>query len=164
MSDSELTTYKKARHLHQIGIVVEDLDSSVKNWREIYGVESWTFMEFNHENLKDIRGDGQSYQEEFHFRIAAAYVGEMQIELVEANETMPMYAEFLKQTGGGLHHFKERVSDDEMEHTLAEYERNGCRTIFGGRFHNISFYYIDTKEKLGFNLEIGNCEKLDYSK
>jgi len=164
MTESELAAYGKTRRLHQIGIVVKDLDSTVEAWRALYGVEPWTFMEFSHENLKEVRGDGKAYQKGFHFRIAAAYVGETQIELIEANETMPMYQEFLEQTGGGLHHFKERVPNEEMEATLVEYERNGCRTIFGGKFHNISFYYIDTKEKLGFNLEIGNCEKLDTSR
>jgi 4-hydroxyphenylpyruvate dioxygenase-like putative hemolysin len=143
---------------------VKDLDSAVENWSGMYCAGPWILMEFNHENLKQIRSDGKSHQAAFHFRIAASYIGEMQIELIEANETMPMYQEFLEQTGGGLHHFKERIPDEKMEDTLAEYERNGCRVIFGGKFHNITFYYIDTKEKLGFNLEIGNCEKLDYSK
>ena len=51
-----------------------------------------------------------------------------------------------------------------MEEVRTIFAQNGMRTLFGGKYHNVSFYYIDTVDKLGFLLELGNCEKLDSSR
>ena len=150
--------------IRQIGIVVKDLKTTVANFEGAVSSGNWSFLEFNHKNLSDIVRDDYSAHEDFYFHIAAAMHNNIQIELIEPNETVPIYQDFYNKTGGGIHHFKARIPNEEMDEVRTIFAQNGMRTLFGGKYHNVSFYYIDTVERLGFLLELGNCEKLDSNK
>ena len=66
--------------------------------------------------------------------------------------------DFLKKTGGGIHHIKEKIDEPEMAQTLDWYTQNGMKEILGANYYNVSFHYPDTLEKLGIQIELGNCE------
>jgi methylmalonyl-CoA/ethylmalonyl-CoA epimerase len=160
MTDDELREFNKKRKIHQLGIVVKNLDEAIKAWQEIYMVGPWTVMEFSNKNVTGIVSDRKSIKEVFKYRIAASYIGELQIELIEANDSMPIYQEFLEKTGGGLHHIKEKISNDKIDEQLSYFAEKGMGLMFGGYYYNINFYYPDTVQKLGVQLELGNCEKI----
>ena len=164
VSSSTLKDLGLSLDIRQIGIVVSDLKTAVANFERTISSDSWSFLEFNHKNLSEIVSDDYSAHEDFYFHIAAAMYNNIQIELIEPNETVPIYQDFYNKTGGGIHHFKARIPDEEMEEVRTIFAQNGMRTLFGGKYHNVSFYYIDTVDKLGFLLELGNCEKLDSSR
>ncbi|MDY3868019.1 MAG: VOC family protein [Pyramidobacter sp.] len=160
MTDEELRAYNSKRQVKQLGIVVSDLDEAVKAWTEVYRVGPWSYLHFTNENIDNQVCDGKSVKEKFSYRIAASFIGDLQIELVEANETVPIYQEFLERTGGGIHHFKEKIADENMQEELERFRAIGSETMFGGNFYNLSFYYPDTQKNLGIQIELGNCEKL----
>ena len=146
--------------IRQIGIVVKDLEKAAAQFEDSFSSGPWSFFEFSSNNLTDVVREDSCAHESFYFHVAAAMHGNIQIELIEPNESVPIYQDFFNRTGGGIHHFKAKVADEEMDHVREILAQNGMRTLFGGKYHNISFYYIDTIDKLGFQLELGNCEKL----
>ncbi len=146
--------------IRQIGIVVQDLKKAVTQFEGLIKSNEWSYLYFDCNNLSDIVRDDAYVHEDFYFHVAAAMHNSIQLELIEPNDSVPIYQEFFDRTGGGIHHFKAKVPDERMEQVREIFAQNGMRTIFGGKYYNISFYYIDTIDKLGFLLELGNCEKL----
>ena len=157
MTNEELTAYNKNRKIFQIGIVVKDVDEAVEQWETLYQVGPWRKVTFGQACLKDIVAAEGAVKEGFAYRAAMTMIGDLQIEFIEANESVPIFHEFLKKTGGGLHHIKERVSDDVLPGVLKDYADRGMPPVFGAQFYNANFYFMDTVDKLGVQLEFGNC-------
>lgn len=157
MTNEELLAYNKNRKIFQLGIVVKDIDEAVKQWEEVYKVGPWKIVDFGEHCLRDIINEKGSAKPGFAYRAAMTFVGDLQIEFIEANESVPIFNEFLKKTGGGLHHIKEQVSDDILPDMLKEYADRGMPAVFGAHYYNANFYFMDTVEQLGVQIELGNC-------
>ena len=145
------------RKISQIGIVVEDLEASVKEWVEEYDVGPWTILTHSSEYLTETKTSPRGAAKEWTFYIALAMAGDIQIELVEPVYGLPLYEDFLKKHGdGAIHHFKEIMPNEELDKVLEEYERRGIEILFGGNFFGARFYYPDTISMLGTQIELGN--------
>lgn len=144
----------------QVGCVVRNLEKSMENWSTLFGIGPWVISEFCNEKIQDNLRLPQAANEQFHFRLATTYMGSMQIEVIEANETMPMYWDFINTHGDGIHHIKLKIPDESREEVLAFFKSKGIEHSFSGRFYNVVFDYVDTTDWLGFPLELGNCVKL----
>src|SRR6266851_5540296 len=86
----------------QIGIVVRDLDAAIRRYVNDYGIGPWEVAEFNPENAKDLREYGKPVQRSW--RLATAMIGHVQWELIEPLDDESIYAHFLAEKGGGVHH------------------------------------------------------------
>jgi len=64
----------------------------------------------------------------------------------------------------GLHHFKERISQDDIDEVLKEYKEKGIQVTQTGQFKEDFHYYLNTEPKLDFVLELGNCPLLNLPK
>ena len=72
-----------------------------------------------------------------------------------------IYEDFLKRHGEGLHHIKEKLPDATMESVVADYEARGIAVTQTGQFVKDFHFYLDTKPKLDFIYELGNCPAQD---
>jgi hypothetical protein len=90
----------------QIGIVVRDLDAAMRKYVDDYGIGPWKIYEFNPGNAKDLREYGQPVKRSW--RLAIAMVGQLQWELIEPLDNEGIYARFLAEKGGGVHHNQAR--------------------------------------------------------
>jgi methylmalonyl-CoA/ethylmalonyl-CoA epimerase len=134
----------------QIAIVVPDLDAAMRTYVHDYGIGPWEIFGFDPENVADMREDGEPVERSW--RLALAHVGRVQWELIEPLDEESVYARFLAETGGGLHHVGVAVPD--FDETLAKQAERGNGVLLGGEYKGIRFAYLDTVRDLGFVTEI----------
>ena len=104
--------------LTQTAWVVPDIAATEAALSDLLGVKSWTRLadiEFPAETCT-YRGTPSG----FVAHISLAYVGDMQLELIEPVSGKSIYTEFIDRTGGGLHHVCVEV--DDLDATLAANE------------------------------------------
>ena len=160
MTDQELYEYNKNREIFQIGLVVDDIEKAIEQWETIYRVGPWNRMYFTQDSVSRVIMDEKAVKEGFAYNAASTMLGDIQIELIEANESVPIFNDFLKKTGGGLHHIKEKIPEEKLPAVLDKYAQEGMPALFGGYYYNANFYFMDTVDKLGVQIELGNCEKV----
>ena len=124
MADSGTNKFK-AQSVDQISFAVKDIDSIIEAWERLYGIGPWTFSENGGTDAK-----GRPWK----IRMAFAYIGPLQIELVQCTEGRIFQSRFLDTWGEGLHHIGFYVDDVDGEaKNLVE---QGCRLFIQdpGRF------------------------------
>ena len=133
----------------QIAIVVEDLDQTVKNYWEVFGIGPWYFYTYQRPLLKIIQYYGEDVDHSF--RIALSHFGPTRIELIEVQIGESIYADFIHEHGYGVQHLGVLVED--MEAAKQEALEKGFNIIqegagFGpdGDGH---YVYLDTEKKFG---------------
>ena len=145
----------------QLGIVVRDLEATVRRYEDDYGIGPWQFARID-------LGDANNYREygkpvERSNRIAIAMVGRVMWELIEPLDEDGIYARFLAEKGEGVHHVAVATSD--FDETFARAERKDG-VMLSCKHSGIDIAYLDTLRDLGVTIEIAswtpsNGEDLD---
>ena len=134
----------------QIGIVVRNLDAAIRKYVDDYGIGPWKIYEFNPGNAKGLHEYGQPVKRSW--RLAVAMVGQLQWELIEPLDDKSIYARFLAEKGGGVHHIAVAAqSFDEMRAMAA---KRGIDEVLSGEFEGVRVAYLGTDRDLGVTLEI----------
>ena len=97
-SDPELAL----KAVDQVSFAVKDIDETIESWSSMYGIGPWTFAE---NGGKDAKG------RPWKIRMAFAYLGPVQIELVQCTVGRIFQSRFLDTWGEGLHHLGFYVDD-----------------------------------------------------
>ncbi|UCH51777.1 MAG: VOC family protein [Chloroflexota bacterium] len=100
------TSRFKMKAIGQISYAVKDIDKTVDAWSRLYGIEPWTYRENGGVDAK-----GRPWK----VRMAFAYVGPVEIELVQCIEGRIFQSRFLDTWGEGLHHIGCYVDDVDTE-------------------------------------------------
>ena len=107
-SDCNAITLSTPSH---IGIYVKDLNNTIQFFRSMWGIGPWQIEEYEATRDQIIAGPTEPYR----VRLAFGNLGETQLELAEPLEGNSPVSEFVKTTGGGIHHLCFLVSNwDEM--------------------------------------------------
>jgi methylmalonyl-CoA/ethylmalonyl-CoA epimerase len=136
----------------QIGIVVPNLEAALKTYVEEYGIGPWQIFEYGPSNGADmIVGDEEV---EYAMRVAITKVGSVEWELIEPLDDKSIYAQFLAQTGGGLHHVA--VGIDSYSDTLQTLRSKGHSILQGGsqKGGGATYAYMSTDRDIGVITEI----------
>jgi methylmalonyl-CoA/ethylmalonyl-CoA epimerase len=133
----------------QLGIVVRDLEATMRRYVDDYGVGPWEVYEFNPGNAEDFREYGQPVERSW--RLAVATVGQVQWELIEPLDAESVYARFLAEKGEGVHHVA--VATPNFDETVAQATR-GNGVILSGEFAGARVAYLETDRDLGVVIEI----------
>jgi methylmalonyl-CoA/ethylmalonyl-CoA epimerase len=131
----------------QLGIVVRDLEATVRRYVDDYGIGPWTFAQNDLAEANNYREYGQPVERSN--RIAFATVGRVMWELIEPLDEEGIYARFLAEKGEGLHH----VATSDFDETFARAERKDG-VILSGEHSGIDIAYLDTQRDLGVVLEV----------
>ena len=109
----------------QVSFAVNDIDEVIEAWSSMYGIGPWTFAENGGTDAK-----GRPWK----IRMAFAYIGPVQIELVQCTEGRIFQSRFLENWGEGLHHLGFYVDDLETE--VAKLVERGAKLFIHdpGRF------------------------------
>ncbi len=86
----------------QVSYAVKDIDEVVEAWSSMYGMGPWTYAENGGLDAK-----GRPWK----IMMAFAYVGPVQIELVQCTEGRIFQSRFIDTWGEGLHHIGFYVDD-----------------------------------------------------
>lgn len=161
MTNEELRAFNKSRRIQQIAWLTRDLERSMQAWIDLLRVGPWRVFRFTDKTVKNLRVGGRLVDEPFEFRIAISYVGDMEIELIQPVRGPMIYEEYLRRRGPGLHHIKEKLSEDAMASVVEDYEARGIEVTQTGQFVADFHFYLNTEPKLDFVYELGNCPYQD---
>jgi len=136
----------------QVGIVVKNIEESVRRYADEYGIEPWKIYYFDHNHVKNmvIKGEPKEYA----MKVALANIGKVEIELIEPKDDKSIYAEFLKLHGEGMHHLAFKV--ENYDNTVDFFYKKGEKIFQGGEWNGETYSYFNTHQDLGFITEIYN--------
>jgi methylmalonyl-CoA/ethylmalonyl-CoA epimerase len=135
----------------QLGIVVRDLEATVRRYEDDYGIGPWEFAQIDLGEANNYREYGQPVERSN--RVAIATVGRVMWELIEPLDEEGIYARFLAEKGEGIHHVA--VATPNFEETVGRAEReNGV--ILSGEFSGVDVAYLNTQRDLGVIIEIAS--------
>ena len=134
----------------QIGIVVRDLETTMRRYLDQYGIGPWERHEFSAGNAEDLHEHGRPVDRAW--RLATTMVGGVQRELIEPRDDKSDYARFLAEKGEGVHHIA--VAPTDYDRALAEEAKRGRETVLSGTFSGFRVAYLPTEHDLGVILEI----------
>ncbi len=138
----------------QIAILVEDLESAMKNYWEKFGIGNWQIYTYKRPLVKNMTYYGKPAN--YSMRLALANIGSMRIELIQPLSGDSVYADFIKNHGYGVHHLGVLV--DDMKQAIALAEKAGYPMIMDGAGFGLDgdghYAYLDTEEHLGVTIEL----------
>jgi methylmalonyl-CoA/ethylmalonyl-CoA epimerase len=137
----------------QVGVVVHNLDQSIKELSEVFGIRPFRVGEGSFPG-KEVRqwyyGDTARHR----IRVAFADLGSIELELIQPLEGRSIWSDFLAEHGPAIHHIRFNVPNHEL---LSSYLLNKgigkTQEGFGAREGSYWVNY-DTEERLGFTIEI----------
>jgi Glyoxalase/Bleomycin resistance protein/Dioxygenase superfamily len=135
----------------QIGIVVEDVKTSVKAYEE-FGFGPWEIQDFDGTKISGFKDHGQP--SDLAFKGAVCQHHGVEIELIQP-VSESIFSEWLRTRGPGVHHVA-FVPLEGFTAFMQEFQAGGNGTIMEGLFGDgdRGFAYLDTLKQLGFYSEI----------
>ena len=134
--------------ISQIGIVVPNMDKAIKFYQEVLGIGPINVLPREPETC-------ELYGKETHFRLKTgfAFVGGIQLELIQVLEGISAHSEFLeKNPNGGTHHIAVHTTD--LEGDLHKFTDSGVELIAKGEYMRTKWAYLDSTKQSGLLLEL----------
>lgn len=132
----------------QLAFVPDDFDAAIKHWTEVMGVGPFYLIENIH--LDGMKYRGQSTDAAF--TLALAYWGDMQIELIKAQDDHPSIYSGEYAATEGLHHVCMLVDDITEARRMCAAQ--GAEVVVEGKFGASEVIYVDPGKGTGHLVEI----------
>lgn len=144
---------KKINGVKQIGIVVSDLDKAIEHWQALGTGEFRRFF-FSSSRNPSVKVFKNGKKDTVEVSMAAADFNGMQIELLQPLDDHSIYADFLRESGEGIHHVCFDTGDMTFEEVCARMEKVYGAPIFNGIGAMTFFAYYDCRGVLGTFAEV----------
>jgi hypothetical protein len=138
------------RYIVQVGIVVKDLEKTIRNYYDVLKTGPWDIFEFGPPDMRE--GTYRGQPSDWSAVVGFCWIGDQQLEIIQPLKGPSIYHEHLQKKGEGLHHIKEKV--DDCRKVIEEYRKKGIPVIQSGKYGDGEFYYLDTESYLGMIIEI----------
>ncbi len=134
--------------LHQVGLPVNDLEQTVKDYWNILGIGPHVILTVEPPHSYAITYHGKP--DNSAFKASFVEVGLLEFELMQTVKGHTIYDEFIAVHGEGANHLQYLVdSVNEMDKHVEIMTRNGFPSLQGGRFgSNGGWNYLDTVSAL----------------
>ena len=156
MSDTEPTPSPKElfNNFVQIGVIVADVDKATRHLEEIFGIGPWRIIDWPPAGREDIQKFYYGEPANFTARMAFAELGSVELELIQPLEGKSIWADYLRDHGGGIHHIRFNVNELEPVQThLAQHgivpAQHGSGIRPGTLWMNFA-----SEEQVGFVIEV----------
>ena len=133
--------------ISHIGVVTDDLDRTIGELKELYGLEPFKVMEPGYTNTY-LRGKPV----EFKLRSAFYRSGKIFLEVIFVEEGDTIYGEWLRSKGSGLHHLGYDV--ENLEEWISYYGSKGIAVSQRGERPGVKWAYLDTSRHTGIIVEL----------
>lgn len=140
------------RTIAQVGIVVRDLDKALAGYAERLGIGPWRVSVYGPPRLTEMRLRGKPIS--YSMRVALAWTGEMNWELIEPLQGPSIYHEFLAERGEGLHHILVDCGDASLDEIVSGFSAQGWDPLMEGNFLGNRFIYFSTERELTTLIEV----------
>jgi len=135
----------------QIGFVVHDVERTMKYYEETFGIHPW-LVTASERSTCIVRGQ----ETQALLKIALAYSGRVQLELIEVLKGETIHTEALRERGEGLHHLGFIVNN--LAARLQACRATGIEVLQQGVIEEMGFRvdyaYLDTIATGGVILEL----------
>jgi methylmalonyl-CoA/ethylmalonyl-CoA epimerase len=140
----------------QIGIVVKDLDRTVKALSEIFGLGPFQMITYPPAECEDAQLTFRGKPANFSHRLAFARLGSIELEIVQPLTGESGLTEFLNEHGEGIQHIRFNVK--ELQPLLNYLTEKGIQPLMSGSGlrQGTHWVHLDTAEKIGFTIEVMN--------
>jgi catechol 2,3-dioxygenase-like lactoylglutathione lyase family enzyme len=134
----------------QIGVVVRDLDSKVRAWRDLFGLPAPEIKITDPNTFPNAEYKGVPTSATA--RLAFFDLGQVQLELIEPIGEPSTWKDKLDEGDEGLHHIAFHVK--RIHDRVAFLVSKGLPLIQRGDFPGGSYAYLDGAQQLGLILEL----------
>ena len=132
----------------QIGIVVKNIDETIKYYEEVFGFGPFEIRQVDFSNAT-YYGETVGYRG----KRAFFFLGPIEIELIELIDGKTIHEDFLKEKGEGIHHIAFEV--DNLEKSKGNAGKAGLKVTQGfTRPDGFGFAYLDTDKTGGVIFEL----------
>ena len=139
--------------LQQVAFVVKDLTAAQEFFNRTMGIAR--FYVIDDFGLKATEKTFRGRPAEHNFKLALAYSGDTQIELIQHLSGDTCYKEHLERRGEGLHHLGFFLYDVEVyQRALDSLAAAGYSVLMSGRFGTTRYTYFGTEAAIGSIMEI----------
>jgi methylmalonyl-CoA/ethylmalonyl-CoA epimerase len=140
----------------QIGVVVKDMDRTVKYLTEVFGLGPFRFVTYPPEGREDMELMYRSELGHFSHRLAFARLGPIELELVQPLEGESALTEFLSEHGEGIQHI--RFNTAQLQPLLNYLSEKGVEPLMSGSGlrPGTTWVHMDTAAQAGFVIELMN--------
>jgi len=139
--------------LQQVAFVVKDLAAGMEFFNRTMGIPRFYVIEDFGLHARDKTFRGRPAEQ--NFRLALAYSGDTQIELIQHLSGDTCYKEHLERRGEGLHHLGFFLYDTgDYQRALDSLGASGYAKLMTGRFGTTRYTYFDTEAAIGSIMEI----------
>jgi len=129
----------KLETVDQIGIVVKDCEKVVESWERMFGIGPWTV-------ITNTGTDSEGNPLEV--KLAFAYMGDLELELIEVVKGKILHSEFLEEHGEGLHHLG--FFADDVDGAATDLAEQGVEIMLQSPGQ---WVYLDTRDPGGVIFE-----------
>lgn len=134
----------------QIGIVVKDLDATVKTYADKYGIGPWYYFNVDETNTVDFINDGK--EKSYSCRVACARIGGMELELIEPLDNDSRHARFLREKGEGVEHIA--LAFENYGETKQFLTDRGLEVTTAGTVWDTRYEFFNSQDDLKVDVEI----------
>ncbi|MBN2073864.1 MAG: VOC family protein [Actinobacteria bacterium] len=129
--------------IHQIGLVVENVKETLKNYTKNYGIGPWNVWEFNSGMVEDMEVRGKKVN--YRMMVATCKSFNVDWEIIQPMDDKSIYSGFLEQTGEGLQHINYVVRD--YDHAIKHLKNMGVEiSQYGNLLGKHIYVYFDTEK------------------
>ena len=133
------------RETAQICLVTRDLDALIRAYADKLSIGPWWVQDYRPPELRDttFRGRPAAYS----MRLAMAWTGAMNWEIIEPLDGPNIYDEFLKLHGEGVQHIGVLLEHTGMswQACYEAFRKRGMAPLQEGAWDRIRFCYFDTE-------------------
>lgn len=138
----------------QIGIVVADLEATIRGLTEVFGLGPFRVMDWPPPGRPDFARFYHGQPADFTARFAFTEAGLVELELIQPVTGDSEWADYLREHGGGIHHIRFNTYDLD---SLVEYLNArgvGIAQHGSGIRPGTHWANLETQDLLGFGIEI----------
>jgi methylmalonyl-CoA/ethylmalonyl-CoA epimerase len=140
----------------QIGVVVANIEEVALQLTEIFGIGPFRITDWPPPGREDMKRYYYGKPANFTARMAFTELGPVELELIQPCEGDSIWADFLHEHGGGIHHIRFNLDAIEPVQTyLAQHDITSAQHGDGLR-HGTTWMNFDTVKMLGFVVEVMN--------
>ena len=137
------------KKISQVGLVVKDIEKSMKYYWEELGIGPWKIWTYASPTTRETTYRGKLVEHKFIG--AETMVGDLNVELIQHLEGETIYKEFLDKKGEGVHHVA--YVTNEIDDALNRFKKMGIEVIQSGKVSKDAYYYLDTESRYGIIVE-----------
>ena len=142
----------------QIGVLVRDLDKTLENLENIFGIGPFRIVDYPPEGEDNLVMEYNGEPADFTAKFCFFDLGNIELELIQPLSGKTVWSDYLDRHGDGIHHIKFDIPrHDELKEYMDE---NGvAMTQSGsavGKNAGKTWAYYGTEDLIGFAIEVMN--------